>query len=283
MSQKKTYSIGDIRELFNKELPKFIGLKNDQGAWEVMRNNPAIPAKKKMAEIEKHIARDSTPDGCYYFVMKDSQLTNAPERVFIVVKGTPPAQIKEAPSVTTVQTVVAENVWDTQTAVEKLTEINRLAMENDLLRKENTELNRQLLDKQAMAEDEEEDGATDMSGFMKEARGLIEMLMPAWDKQVEVKEKQLALKARQLDLMERKGLPASTGGKRTDGGAEVTDRDYETYFLNVRSKGTDAQFEKECNYLEQADAAKYAKFVEMGYIEVEEEEEEEPEKEANNG
>lgn len=264
----KPLTIQQLRARFDKEKPKFIGLKNEAGQWVVPRNTPKITTAKRMQEIEAFFKKDSTPDGVYFFVTKESLQTNSPETITPVSKGDISAvALREAPQPAhvTIHPSRTETVWDLHTAVDKLSYINKLELENTNLKAENKELleeNEELRGK-IPQEGEKKEG---LSESLKGIKDLAEVLLPSLDKHFSQRDKMLSLREQELAIIRQRGTQRANGSeqntaeKRSDGGVPVADPGYEEYFAKVVKHGSDEQLDHECEYLEATAPELYKEF-----------------------
>ncbi len=266
----KPLTIKELRTRFNKEKPKFIGLKNDKGEWSVPMNNPKIKPGTRMNEIENLFSKESTPDGIYYFISRDSMLKTAPVIETPVAKGTVTAQMMEAaPARTVIQPSPMrkdESVWTPKEAVEHLTEVERLKLQ---LASKDDELKR--FKAEQLEEDNlpEEEPPLDTKTFIDSIKGLAEVFAPALDKYLDTENRKLAIKERQLGIMENRRRIAAgaasatqTGNRRPDGGLFVDDPGYEDYFRALYEADDDAQLNNELDMLEQNEPEIYAQMIE---------------------
>jgi len=253
MNGDKPFTIQQIRARFNKEKPKFIGLKNQEGQFEVPMNSPGITAEKRMQAIEAHFKKDSTPDGVYFFITRESLLKNSPERVVPIAKGNVGAiQLIEAPrQPVTVQNSKTETVWDSKTAIDIVSTKNQLEYENKVLREEISALKKQVAELEAEldGEDDDEGGTTpkQVNGIISGIKELSETFLPYIDKHFELEEKKLAIRGSNGQPVVQRNPNA-----RSDGGIPHTAANYEIYFSRVVQEGTDEQLDHELEYLENA-------------------------------
>ncbi len=272
-------TIQKIRARFNREKPKFIGLKNQAGDWEVTMNNPKIKADKKMLEIEKFFAKESTEDGLYYFIQKESLNGKVKERSTPVAKG----RVENLPAVqqqpqVIIQERATEEVWDMSTALDKSTQIIRLEFRVENLQRENADLKKEV-ERLKESELSEEDSTSDT---LKQFKELAEtFIMPMADKYFTQTDDKIKLEKERLQLARagRGGLPARrtqvAADTREDGGIPADHPKYEKYFKMVVEEGSNEQLDNECNYLEEVDPEYYKELAKK--YGVEEQEEKEPE------
>lgn len=196
----KPLTIQEVRKRFNKEKPKFICLKNDKGQSVVQQNNPKINAEKRMKQMEQYFENDSTPDGIYYFVSKNSLQRNAPETETPVAKGTVPAEVPALRErIITIQPSQTESVWTAKEAVVHLTENERLKLQLEAKEDELKRLKVQL------AEDDDDDDDEAPQDVTATFKPLLELLSPLADRYFDDRKDARALKMRQLDILEKQG------------------------------------------------------------------------------
>jgi soluble cytochrome b562 len=258
-------TIKQLRARFNKEHPKIIGLKNDQGQWPVATNPPAMKAEVRMKQIEAYLAKESTPDGIYFFIEKEG-MKNAPETVTPVAKGDVrnlPA-LQEPAQKVIVQKVATQDVWDMDTALDKETQIIRLTFRNTYLEEQIAELKsriRELEEELAQPLEDDDTEKSDTKDMMDGFKSIVETLTPVIDKHFEQKDRELSIKEKMIvsngSAQRTLRQAAQTADTRTDGGLPCNDPGYEEYFKAVLETGTDAEYDTECNYLESVNPALY--------------------------
>jgi hypothetical protein len=264
MNNEKMFTVNQIRSRFNKEKPRYIGLKNQSGQWPVPINSPSIKAEQRMKQIENFFSKDSTPDGIYFFIQKDSLTPNSPEIVTQVGKG----DTRNLPALTeqprqTLQVTPTKDVWDLKTALDKETQIISLTLQLQFIQDQNIELRRRIkeLEEQRPLQDDEEK-KSDGKAMMEGLKEIIEIATPVIDKYFDHDDRKLKLREAQLNGSSPSGrretrLLTQSASQRTDGGVPVDDPGYEEYFKVVVEQGTDPQFDHECNYLESVNPALY--------------------------
>lgn len=257
-------TLKQVQTRFNKDQPKFVGLKNANGEWEVAYNSPKISSKKRMLDIAKHFSKESTPDGIYFFVTKETLHKDHPERSVPVAKG----NVRNLPAVVdppkvTVQERATEEVWDLKTALEKSTDLIRLDFQNQALAKENKELMEEII--RLREKSEEKDPEKESSKAISQFKEIAEMFRPIVDEHFKLKKDRNEIDKRKLALMERGKGPARrqpASDEREDGGFPVDHPKYEKWFALVVAEGTNEELDNECNYLEQADPEYYKELAE---------------------
>jgi len=281
MSNTEPLKITELRKRFDAEKPKYICLRNDQDETEVPWNPVNMTPEKRMKEIEAWFKRESTPDGLYYFIQKDSNVSSAKERRTPVAKGNIKTLVlREKPQERT-QTlqVKATEVWDMNTALDKMSQIAELKFENRFLSEENIYLKKRVaeleaeLDEVTPEPDEKTGGA---KGAIESLKGLAEIFTPALEKHLELKEKEINQRERYMTSRPSgraalSGRASRNGSDREDGGIPANDPGYEEYFCRVMDEGSDEEFDMECDYLEKTSPELYARFNEKYELDAEEE------------
>lgn len=245
----KPLTIQEIRKRFNKEKPKFICLKNDKGQTVVARNNPKINAEKRMKEMEQFFENESTPDGLYYFISKNSLQATSPEMETPVAKGTVPSEVPALRERVIVQTTPTENVWTAKEAVLHLTENERLKLQLEAKEKELQEIKRkQLQENDDLYDDDDEEPGADIASIFS---GLKEILPTLADRWFDDRKEARALKARQLDLYERTHLNGATQQQDEEDAPEPAETpEYVAYWDELVQDNDQEAIDEELDLLE---------------------------------
>lgn len=276
-------NIKQLRIRFDKEKPKFICLRNDEGSTEIPWNNINTKPAVRMKEIEDFFKKDSTPDGLYYFVQRESFTGNTKERQTPVAKGDVTKVATREKPAPIIMHEKAEEVWDFSTALDKSTQIITLTLQLRIATQELQQARRTIAELEAeldgLGEGGEEPGGS--SKTMDGIKQLIDTVQPVVDKHFELREKELNQRERYLTQNSgRRGTritrESPADGSREDGGVPVTDPGYEKYFADVHQNGSQDQFEYECDYLEQTSPELWEQFRVKYEIEDEPEENTEP-------
>lgn len=264
----KALTIQQVRARFNKEKPRFVGLKNDKGQFVVPMNTPKIKPADRIKEMERFFDKESTPDGVYYFITKESLVANHPEIETPVAKGkVTDIVLKEKPSAAII-TAKTEDVWDLRTALDKSIEIVQLTMENKQLKEENADLRKQIQELSSQLGEEDENKQPDMNKTIEGVRNLLQTIAPSIDRHFDLKKEELDVKRLQIQVAQSIHARQSNEAQRDDGGVPVNDPRYEEYFKLVCDEGTEEQFDYECDYLERTNPELYQEFAVKYEIEV---------------
>lgn len=193
----KIYKIEDLKRIQQEQNYRYIALFDSAGQQIIPFNPNRVTNETRLREIETRLISQGLPDG--YYVVKCKNSTGKAVRTddYTFYKGDnlsealPPApQIVEKVQFT-------PEVLTYDGALKLQIELERLKLENQSLKKEIESLKAELSEAETLSE--ESDGNTTLwenaKGFLSE---LVGIGAPLLDKHFELKEKQLALKAMEI-------------------------------------------------------------------------------------
>lgn len=267
---EKVYKIEEIKNIFDSEKPKFVGLLDPNGKWEVAYNSPRIKNTIRFAEIEKAIKKKSLPDGIYWFCYRNTLTKGSTEYKLPLAKGNITQMEVMQPSQTKITPTKVEEVWTSKEAVEILSDKNKTELILQMKEKELQDLKAYVAELEKEEDLEEEETETDPKGFMDGLNKLVEMLTPVIDKHFQLREKELDLKERGLTTVTPKRNGQQQNPEmRTDGGIKFDSSNYENYFSQLVEHADEETFQYECSLLEKNNPGLYINLMKKFNIEIE--------------
>lgn len=196
----KIYKIDDLRRIQNEQQYRYIGLFDSAGQQIIPFNPNRVTNETRLREIETRLISQGLPDGYYIVKCKNSTGKNVRTDDYTFYKGDnlseglPPApQIVEKVQFT-------PEVLTYDGALKLQIDLERLKLENQSLKKEIESLKAELSEAETLSEDTSANATLweSAKGFLSEIVGIG---APLLDKHFELKEKQLALKAMELQRL----------------------------------------------------------------------------------
>ena len=196
----KIYTIDDLRKIQNEQNYRYIALFDAAGQQIIPFNPNRVTNEQRLREIETRLISQGLPDGYYIVKCKNSTGKTVRTDDYTFFKGDnlsealPPApQIVEKVHFT-------PEVLTYDGALKLQIDLERLKLENQSLKKEIELLKAELAENETLSEE-----STGNATLWENAKGFLSELVgigaPLLDKHFELKEKQLALKAMELQRL----------------------------------------------------------------------------------
>lgn len=230
----KIYNIEDLRKIQAEQNYRYMGLFDYNGAQIIPFNPNKVTNETRLKEIETRLKSQGLPDGYYIVKCKNSTGKNVKtdDYTFYIgdqlADGPPPTPVViQAPA-----PVAGPEVLTYEGALKLQVELERLKLENQALKKEVEDLKAELSEIETLGEENKE-----TSGMWENAKSFLSEIVavgaPLLDKHFELREKQLALKA--IEIQSKQTAPRPTN-KPQDRNNEIQefiksfqDEDSDTY------------------------------------------------------
>ena len=202
-----TYSIDEFEEIQKSQKHPYVGLFNLDNSKLVAFNAHGKETKEKVAEISRALDSPSLTDGLYIIRAKNSLSKNMGNFDYPVIVGNPDQDtLSEAPNEFNSGNVPVTSYQEALKSANRITElefeVKRLTTENTELSealKESVETN-EALQKELGSEDELLDEAPHWTSNLTEwGQNIVEMLSPALEKHLELREKKLNIEQQKVD------------------------------------------------------------------------------------
>lgn len=200
----KVFKIEDLKTIQAEQGYKYFGLFDQTGAVIIPFNPNRITAAERLREIETRLTSSGMPDGYYIVKCKNTTAKNVKSDDFTFYKGSNLSEAPPAPQIVE-KPVFQPEVLTYEGALKLQIELERLKLDNAALKKE-------LAQKEELIKSLESEAATlseeGNPGMWENAKSFLSEIVaigaPMLDKHFELKEKQLALKA--IELQTRPGI-----------------------------------------------------------------------------
>ncbi len=195
----KVYSIQDLNALPLLEQYNYFGLFDQGGGVIIPFNSNKVPGSTRLREIEKRLLSAGCLDGYYIIKCKNSPGVKVVSDNFTFYKGEKLSEGTPAPIIQAAPQQFSPEVLSYESALKLQVEVERLKLENTNLRRQVSDLETELANLETEKETLSENAAPGMwenaKSFLSE---LVQMGAPLLDKHFELKEKQLSLRAMEL-------------------------------------------------------------------------------------
>lgn len=259
---EQLHSIDEIKAIFKDQSPKFVSLKNAEGAYIVHWNQPKHPAADRFNEIISFLQKKSVPAGVYFFCTRTSVMKSAQELKYpISIKG---AKLSEAAADPVPP--VTQSVWSFHQALDIISERNRLQLLCDLKDQEIAQLKAEIYALEADIEELENkppalaEGDANAASWIKD---LKETIAPLADIFFEQRDRQLSIEEKKAGIDRSAKLRKVV---RDDGGMLPSDPGYQKYFEAIMSSGNESHINQELDFLESHHPAIYKRVCEVYHI-----------------
>ncbi len=209
-----TYTIEEFDAIQKKQKHPYIGLFNMDGSRLVAFNAHGTETKEKIAEIRRSLDSPSLTDGVYLIVGKNSLSKNMASFEYPVIVGNPDeATLSEEPEAFNSNNVP---VTSYQEALKSANRITELEFQNGQLAKDLAEAEEALREMVETHESHMKEcgGETDevlseqpsfISNLQDWSENIMQLLNPAIEKHLELREKKLGIEQQKIDIRRTQG------------------------------------------------------------------------------
>lgn len=200
----KSYNIDEIIDICNSQGYGFVCLTDGKGA-ELIPYNSRNSALERLEEIKTRLSSPALKDGVYYVKCKHTNRKNALSDDYIVYKG---EKLSENVVIQQTQPISAE-VLTYDSALKLQVRIKELELENENLKKQLSECNKNIQELQSELEtvylsedDEESEEDTPKATMFESAKEflseIVQVAAPLLDKHFDLKQQALNLEAHKI-------------------------------------------------------------------------------------
>ena len=234
----KVYNISELNALPLLDQYSYFALFDQGGGMIIPFNSNKVPGSTRLREIEKRLLSAGCLDGYYMLKCKNSPGTKVVSDNFTFYKGEKLAEGTPAPMIQAAQQFSPE-VLSYESALKLQVEVERLKIENSNLRRQVNDLETEIANIETEKETLSENAAPGMwenaKSFLSE---LVQMGAPLLDKHFELKEKQLSLKAMELQNRLNMRPPAPTATPGTNPATQQKNK-FEDIIMSYREEDPD--------------------------------------------